>query len=510
MPLTHVVHRTAEGDWEPISADEAAIIHPHGSSHHSKEFLCEICMQDTRLMAGGKKANHFKHPIGSSDCDEKSTSWYNSYHQTNPLSFSLPLFIGIQNNQISARIGFPPIETKDMEKAIALRAKIRIDDNRIYSIDEDRFSTEHYTYLEVGSAFKETYTISFTPATAADIVSKYRWPRVIDGFNPSGTVFDKRTGRRLAPKSTAMAGKDYCIISKGYLSTKQDIRLERLFHVSSKSGYNPWTVYNLKAIRQSPAAIDFFLRFQLFLEDKPSVVSLLWPVAIQDYNLLRYIALQTYFYKTTGFVSVHPYAFCSQSYTDGFFSVKTAFQQILSISRFRNNVSVQKTLMLRREPNLSPIIEPHPARIVDGDGVELDARVHSKLPRGKKMLVKLDFDGYCVELTNGFVSWRGELKAGMTVPIEVKQNRTYHVFQGRDLVFEATFSRDKGSGIDDESLLKHLRRFTGKPMRIDHSAGGMAALFKDAPKTKLWLRQQIHQGTIDREAYRYLLDLGRK
>ena len=59
--LTHVC-MWKEKSWRPITAEEAAILHPGGTvSAHSGLFMCELCGQYVTLTDGDVRKRYFKH-----------------------------------------------------------------------------------------------------------------------------------------------------------------------------------------------------------------------------------------------------------------------------------------------------------------------------------------------------------------------------------------------------------------------------------------------------------------
>ena len=109
MALNHVYMWTDEKGWVPITADEAARMHPGGTvSAKSGLFRCELCYQMVTLADGLKKGRFFKHSRGDVDknCMERSVGSDISIRPEQKPS-TLPMRLsGISSLRFSLEIGF--------------------------------------------------------------------------------------------------------------------------------------------------------------------------------------------------------------------------------------------------------------------------------------------------------------------------------------------------------------------------------------------------------------------
>lgn len=510
MPLTHVTMRDERHGLVQINPLEAAKLFPEGLSEKSLKFVCEICMQYARLEAGGKYNPHFKHGYRSDDCEEKLSRENSVYVQTNPLGFSLPIRIRLADGQITVAVGFMPLTKDDMQKAMRDNAYVSIASESTgmlprlfhFSISLDRFSVERLSYVNIGDTIAEKYRLSYSSGSTSFEVDKHLWPRVIEGFSPSGTLFDLATGKRLPDKSTVTVGQEYWLVIKNAYITSSynnDVVVRKL------SRTNDWDIYGIKATELSAAAIDFFRSFHVFLTDRTSIVTLLWPPAIHSSHLISCCARKTYFHKSDGFVSVYPTTARVTNERGSFFTVESHFQQLLSLSRFENRTSVLRFVMLRYLQCMEKRRKPDEVFIYDEYGHQWEAGTYEMLPSQRKLVCRFKYDGFIDILKDGYCVNRIALKGDVPVVFEVEFNRVYRIFQGLYGIFELVFTRPiEDKRFDDEKTVRLLQGFNGDTVAAPHSIGAIAQQMRDMPQTRAWLLRQIRQGSINKEALIWL------
>lgn len=497
MPLEHVCMWSNTHGWVNTTPSEAYKFYTHSVSSFSKQFMCEKCQQYVSFVVG-KNNPHFKHPVGSEYCDEKTTSFYNIY-KTNPLGFSLPLRIKTDLDSVEIFIGFPPVKESDMEKAINENAQLSISIKngqviRRFSINYDRFSSEHITYLSVGDFFSERYLLDYT------VLDKYHWPRTVDGFNANGTLFDENTGKRLPRNANVEVGRNYLLFTKQHVVPTANINLEK------KMTINGWKVYRVNAVYISKAAAEFFLQFGARLTNKAAIITHLWPPSVYSSHVLFYSGSKAYFYKTEGHVEIHPPVKYSISQRDNIlFSVDGYSEKILTVSRFENRTSVLRYLILRPVERIDRHHCSFGVSVQDIDGKPIEQGTQKSLPPGKVICIKTDYDGFIETVKHDTVIGRVAINGGRPLTVEVTYNCSYRIYRGLDLIWTASFVREKrNESKNDREILKTLVGFRKQEMKIPHTFGAIAVKMKALPKTKIWLLKKLRQGAMSRQAFDWL------
>jgi len=501
MPLGHVCKWNDTHGWVHTTPSEAQKICSHGARASSEMFMCDICQQYVSFVVGEYQP-YFKHPVGSEDCVEKTKSSY--YYKLNPLGFSLPLRIKIDADTVEIYIGVPPVTEADMEKAINENAQLSISLKngqviRRFSINYDRLSTEYMTYLSVGDVFSEQYLLDYT------VLDRYHWPRTVEGFNANGTLFDEETGKRLPRNANVEVGRNYLLLTKQHIAPTVNINLEETITI------NGWKIYRVNAECISKKAAEFFLRYGARLTDKAAIIAHLWPPAVYSSHVLFYSGTKAYFYKTEGYVEIHPPVKHSISQGENLlFSVDGHSEKILTVSRFKNRTSVLRYLILRPVVPIERYYCSPGVSVLDKDGKSIEQGTQKSLPRGKVICVKTEYDGFIETVKNDTVIDRGATNGGKPLTIEVTYNRSYRIYQGLDLVWSASFVREKRSQRqNDHEILKTLIGLRGQEIKIPHTFGAIASKMSSIPRTKIWLLKKLRHGAISRQAFDWLkMNLG--
>jgi hypothetical protein len=349
--------------------------------------------------------------------------------------------------------------------------------------------------LDVGDTIAEQYRLSLASDERFSIGTDI-WPRYVDGFTPNGTLFDFISGKRLPDRSTAVVGRDFYLFTKSNnLHSHEDVSCSLL------GRFETWNVYHIRANKLSEYSVDFFKRLNLFLSDIASSVTLLWPIGLHSSHIISFCGSETHFHKTNGYISIHPTNATMTQRDDMLFSVVSNFQQILSVSRFENQVGVLRYILLRNEKSISRVKEPKSVFLIDADENAIYEGTHSKLPRQKRIVLMLEYDGFVDVIKNNVIIDKVSVDAGVKTNIDVEFNRTYCVFQGLDVALEVCFERPKNKVSEtDDHLVTKLQGFHGMRIPIQHSLGTIAIHLSDYPNARNWLLKQIRVGTINTDA----------
>lgn len=499
IPLENVsVWRNGHG-WSHTTPDEAHEMFPYGSSSTDKIFLCESCGQYASFVVGNYQIHHFRHPAGSNDCKDKQVAW-SSYYQTNKLGFSLPIKIKLCAKDIDISIGFLPLTVQQLSKAMQNKAAVTISaGSQIIStllISHERFSSEHITYVLIGNKVSERYTLNYSND---DPSLSTIWPKVINGFDSMGTLFDGATGKRLPVNADVEICREYYLISKGYYwHDYSDISFERIQNIS-----NSWQVYRIKAMQLTKQAAEYFLNFGARLTDVPAYITPLWPPSVQASHIVTHESDPVIFYhKGRGCVEVWPY---TRVHLDAVAEIKgnicsfygNSIQQVMSVSRFSQRTAVlryivlnKKQITLKRSRKLLDVV------ISDDFGNKIAPGVYHGLPPGKTISITAPYDGVVeVRLSDRLIE-RFNTKGSEPILITVNWGYVVFVYLGMDLSAEISFERKHKGTENDIELLKQLKLYKGQMIPISHEIGKLAVKLGELPKTKRWLLSQIRCGYI--------------
>ena len=381
MPmLTRISIWDDERGWKIITANQASVMYPYGlgQANLSKRFLCEVCGQYANFVAGGYQQAHFRHNRNSKDCEHKSTT-YNSIYLTNPRGFSLPLKVIISDNAIDVQIGFLPIPENYLQALSQATSHLTINANNMelaqFNIDSSRFATNRVEYLSVGNKLAEQYKLSYSNTVRQ--LNVY-WPTIVDGISKQGTLFDYESGKRLPRNANVVVGRIYLLITQKtiYAFRSSDIT------INTERTIGSYNIYRVKANNLSRTADDFFRQYGTRLTDAPANLTLLYPYAIRNSHVITHTAEKVWFHKTDGFVEVYPQNLKPQAEV---FSVNSGFQQVLSLSRFEDNVSVLRYILLRKVRSMSIPIAIFSVNVQNNRGETINAGVYATLPPKREL-----------------------------------------------------------------------------------------------------------------------------
>ena len=504
--LTRISMWDDEHGWKRITANHASTMYPHGfgKANHTQRFLCEVCGQYANFIAGGSQQAHFRHNRNSKDCEQKSTS-YNSIYLTNPRGFSLPLRIVFTNDTMDVQIGFLPIPEAYLQTLSQAASYLTVKANHMdlaqFNIDSSRFASNHVEYLSIGNNLAEQYKLSY-PNTFRQL--NVYWPTTVDGINRQGTLFDHESGKRLPRNANVIVGKDYLLV------TQSVIHMFQLSDVviSNERTIGSYRIYKVKARNLSRTADNFFRQYGGRLTDSPANLTLLYPFAIQNSHVITHTAEKVWLHKTNGFVEVYPQNLKSKA---DIFAVSSGIQQVLSLSRFEDNASVLRYVLLRKVPSISASSVDFGMDVVNNCGEAISAGVHTVLPPNREIYITSAFDGYVEVFVDYYTEQKIALKGGTRTVIDVEPNRGYRIYQGLNLVSEITYSRNRQSQhVSDDDIFMQLQKFKGNEAPVTQSYGSIASRLNGLPKTIMWLRQQITGGMLDSRAKELLQSIGGK
>ena len=284
--LTHV-RMWKNNDWVPITAEEASRIHPGGTvSAHSGLFMCDLCGQYVTLTDGDIRIRYFKHSAHekSKDCPERTfgTGYLYSYA---PQDHELPIRIRATSSSFSFEVGLirAPISSLKKDFRVLIRPKGVYDIT--YEYTKERLNYDHITYLPIGERPFEKYTLELK---CGDNKLYEYWPKEIRGIDPSGTLFDRTTGKKVLNDADVEIGKEYYLLKRGqiYYWRSSGIQIRKI--LQKQIQWERWTLYVVSASAYTEDAARFYLDYHCRLTDKPVSLQPVWPLFIEGNYLIKH------------------------------------------------------------------------------------------------------------------------------------------------------------------------------------------------------------------------------
>lgn len=493
--------------WNPnlglkhITAQEAYAETNSKVGSNKRIFFCETCGQSVALFLYNGKTPTFRHPNNSKECEDKITAYNLLFNEkTNPLGFSLPLRIMPENDSIEIQIGFLPLSTEVLNSLKQDNFEFQVINEKgalLKKYVSERLSDTYINYLSVGNSISRYYILKYNN----DIIKAEIWPTVVDGISPTGTLFDKSSGKRLPRNAEVVVDRDYWLLTQDITIFNNDVI------ISDKRKYQDWYLYLIKAQNFSQKVAMWFLQYGVRLADKPAKVTPIWPIVNRSPHCLTFSADKLMFYKTAGIVDIYPLQKrCTKS--EGIFYINNQqTEQFISMSRFvsdnRKNV-IKYTLVRYKKPIPHNMQSEENLVIKDKDNKLIYSGEYNKLPEDNKIYVESYFDGFIKQEQGNCKIKRIKLKAATNLALDVQFGHVIKIFQGLDCVAKISFVKSAVIGNSDEALFRELSSCGGERLPITHTLGALADNLVNMPKTQHWLLQQIRTKTISQTALKIL------
>ena len=505
MALTHVCVWDPVVGFRRITVNEACKLYPFGVSARSGHFVCELCAQNVLLTAPGINVQHFRHDPSSpnKECDERQTSFDPTYGRKlqSLSSHNMPLCIELSGASYLLKLGFfhPPYQNAHCDKII-----ISGNSNQVFIYSFERVETAGTTYFSLGSMPSTGYEIDYVNATPE--LRKF-WPSRVQGVSRSGSLFDCRTGQILQSGGKAYAGNSYYLLRQGPLNSYcGDVEIEHLARTQVNS-YTYWYLYRIRVRRFTEESAKYFLKFSLFLTEKPTEYYPVWPTYIQDPYFIYHNSNEVYFYLCGDDAELKSFPLKADSIStdDGklFHINSQCKEQLVSIGK---SGALGFTYLVRKPFSIS-IMLPQ-VEITDSFGHVLADDCYTKPPKANQMTVSTSFDGKAALLKNGKLIYIHMIIAGQHLMIDgLTYGMEIKIFQGCDCVRSIRFLRKNASSIiseTDEDLVSKLRECKGPMTLITHAIGAIANNYRTYPLVTQWIRKVIRQGEMPLAAYQLL------
>ncbi len=505
MPLTHVCLWDPTTGYRRITAEEACRLFPHGVAAKSGHFVCELCTQNVLLTAPGIKAQHFRHDPASpnKECDERQVSFDPDYGRRlqSLSSHIMPLRIVVKDSGFILQLGFffPPDE-----RANCSRIRITGDSRQAYEYSFERIERIGTTYLNVGSAPSEVYSIEYKGAN--DALKRY-WPTEVPGVNLGGSFFDGQTGEMIQTGGKAYFGHFYYLLHRRPLyDLPTDIQAEEMAKTQEKSFFN-WYLYRIHIKKFSEEAANFFLKYAVFLTEKPAKFYPVWPVYIRDPYFIYYDAAEIYLYLQGGDTELKSYPETAnmQDAGDGklYRLLTRGKEQLVSLGK---SGALAFSYLVRRPLNRKASLPE--VTVSDIEGNPLNEEKYARLPPARCITVSGAYDGKAAVHRKGRTEYICKITGGEPLVIdELSFGTEVELFQGCDRIRSIRFEResaDMDALARDSRLVRRLDACPGPVVPVTHAVGSLIARLEKYPRTKEWLTAAVRRGEISRSALRLL------
>ena len=502
--LTHVC-MWSDNNWKHITAEEAAQLHPGGTvSANSGLFMCELCGQYVTLVDGDRMVRHFRHSAAekSKDCPERTFgAGYVVYYKSN--EYDLPLrLVNISPTDFRLELGLISIPDELISSSMRITGSFPNVTNNHFTYSGERLNQGGITYLNVGDIPHEAYKIM---VTGCDNKIYRFWPRVVDGVDPQGTLFEKSTGKKLGTDADVVVGQPYDRLTRGISEKKaKHIKVEEICRKTIS--WNTWRVYQVEALDYDEKTARFFLDYHCRLTEHPIEIHPIWPVSVQNPYVVKHCDNRlTIYFKGNATAHVFPEtrvtAFHNSTVRE---VICNSRQQLISLGRAR---ALQYTYFWKDDliyPTAAPKLV-----ITDISGNNVNPGEQNQLPPGRRIRITAGFDG-CVVVKNGTRTInKRKLRANTSTELdELSYGLSVSIIVGCDCLAEISFTKRKAKiAANDEAVFAELLNSGGRTIPVSHTIGALAMQLTDYPKVRSWLYGCIRNGSMNESAYRKLQHL---
>ena len=501
MALTHVCIWDPRVGFRRTTITEACKMHPYGVSARSGHFVCELCAQNVLLTAPGINVQHFRHDPASpnKECDERQTTFDPTYGRRiqSLNSHIMPLRIVPTEASFLLQMGFflPPVQNARCDKI-----RITGDRHQLYEYLFERIGATGTTFLNIGSVPCTVYGIEYINAT--ETLKKY-WVTRVQGISPFGSLFDCRSGHILQMGGKAYAGNNYYLLQKKPLYTLcRDIETEELARVQNNL-YETWYLYKIHVRNFTENSAKFFLKYSLFLTEKPTFFFPIWPAYTKDPYFIYHNSSELFLFLHGDDAELKAFPVTANSINtdDGkLYCIRTHYKEQL-VSLGKSGALGFEYLI--KQPFIKSVSAPI-VTVIDSLGNELCDECYTTIPKAKQITISAPFDGKVILERKGKTIVIYKFLAGQSLVIDgLTYGTILKVFQGSDYIRTLRFERnadETDKSALDNLLYRRLRACKGPLLPITHAFGAIAEHFKDYPQTREWIYRTIREGSISYSA----------
>ena len=501
MPLNHVSMWTDETGWQPITEQEATKLHPGGSvSASSGLFKCCLCEQYVSFTKEGNKKRHFRHNKAEQDKECNDRTFIDSTSSTTAETAIKSVFrIKYNSDGFEFEIGL--VQPPNIER-ITCSLKIQASNSAIrpFLYNASRWQ-DGITYFYVGDTPSHYYTIETVGMDIEEI------PNQVSGISDKGTLFDKKSGKRLPDRGDVCVGVEYLLLTRnkdlveGFV--EQGIKWDLIY---KKEGF---CLYSVIATDFNEIAARFFLDYRYNLTKSKATLYPLWPLYANYPYVIRHIGNNVYIYlegkdiKAKLFPDSQINTYCvgvDDTSRVLKISCKTRQQTIIAA-----RTTALKELYLWKD-ELSKTAALPEITVKNGNGEEVSSGLFEHLPPKKSLTILAPYDGILITKYKGIITEKRKIQPDSpTIIDQIRFDQSFFVFQGLDCVWSTEFKRSKPQkSIAEKEFVIKLESCTGSRIAITHSLGAIANRLQNYPLIRQWLYQKIREGYASEAAIKKL------
>lgn len=497
-----------DNGWKPITAEEAARLHPGGTvSAHSGLFMCELCGQYVLLTRGGKQQRHFRHSSSDKrkDCPERLSGNAGSYFY-DPKKHNLPIRItDVSPFSFHFELGLVRVEDSMIDKDFSIKIAPQGATDEFYVFEKERLNFESTTYLPIGEKPYRKYILHYENSN--DHLKDF-WPREVTGIDPSGTLFEKSSGRMLTYDSDVEIEKDYYLLTKdrSYLGSYISIHVQEV--ARRHFDWETWTLFQIKASNFSEEAAKFFMEFHYRLTEHPVSIKPVWPLFAEgDYTIQHsqdsmYVLVD----GNAGEIKTFPMASLLLKSTINnhltLYEIQCATrQQLISAGRLQ---PLQYTYLWHEPLNRSGKLPT--LSVTDISGKEIPSGETNVLPYNNTLIFVPKYAGEIVITNNGVAVDKRRLEPDKLVELDdLSYGVSVQAIIGLDIIWEIKFNKQHTLMENNEAeILRQIKGAAGTPIPAPHSLKNIQIGLRHYPQISLWIRKCIREGTINEQSFRKL------
>lgn len=500
--LTHVL-MFSNRDWQPITAQEAAKLHPGGSvAARSGLFMCDLCGQYVSFTKEGQQGRHFRHQAREADksCPERTlgpaavVGYFPETHE-------LPIRIRLFPNDFSFEMGLLGVSSYTLRHLQNQMVRIYPGQRRAEPFSyilKDRLRANEITYVSIGQVPFPQYQIDIDSKNLSGFI---HWPTRVQGIDPKGSLFDGASQKKLPYDADVQVGRSYYLLrSSGIQHACSSISLERILTKSLPGRY--WHLYKVSALDYDEDSAKFFLYFHCRLTDRPVFIQPIWPVYTKSPYVICHDSSEMVFYiRGNVTTKCFPAAARKDEYPAG--KEKIVYincndrQQLISAGR----THMLKYTYLWKVPLKRAVPIPS-VFVTDIEGTSIAPGQAGKLPPKGALRIRAPYDGAVILYNDGRLLEKRPLHSNETIEIDSLQfGYQVDILQGLDRVWTIQYQRNSTKPAQEERLLLKLQNAVGPLILVPHSLGATAKYLKEYPKVKQWLYEKIRIGHMPLLAY---------
>ena len=503
--LTHV-RMWDNNDWVPITAEEAARLHPGGTvSAYSGLFMCDLCGQFVTLTDGDIRIRYFKHSAyeKSKDCPERTFGFGYRYSYP-PQEHELPIRITVKSSSFSFEVGLIPVPISFLKMSFRLEIRPKGAMDTSYVFTKERLFCDRITYLPIGERPFEKFILNFEHGN--DKLHEF-WPTEITGIDPKGTLFDKATGKKILYDADVEIEKEYYLLTQGgVFYTGDSVQVQELFRKQIQ--WARWRLYVVSASAYSENAARFFLNYHCRLTDKPISLQPVWPLFIEGNYLIKHDENSVYMLVTGNVSAFKTFpsstvlqlnknttqpklykVFCSSR------------QQLISVGRTR---ALQYTYFWKE--SLAKVGPRPKIQVSDLAGAKVAPGKTNTLPPKRTLCFKSKYDGRINIIKQNHIVDIRTLTADKCVEIDgLAFGISIQVVIGLDIIWQIDLIKQQIAVSNDEmEILEQITNVSGPTIPAPHSLRNILANLSQYPQISRWIQKCITDNTIKELSYRRL------